>query len=48
LVVGKSSSRVKEEMGRVPIWKIHDLTHEILLEKEINSGKSWAEGKIYT
>jgi hypothetical protein len=29
MVVGKSSSRFNEEMGRVPIWKIPDLTHKI-------------------
>jgi hypothetical protein len=28
-VVAKSTSRVNEEMGRVPIWKLLDLTHEI-------------------
>jgi hypothetical protein len=29
LVVGKSSSRVNEEMGKLPIWKLSELTHEI-------------------
>jgi len=29
MVVGKSSSRVNEDMGRVPIWKLPDLAHEI-------------------
>jgi hypothetical protein len=29
LSIGKSSSRVNEKMGRVPIWKFLDLTHEI-------------------
>jgi len=34
VVVGKSSSRVNEEMGRVPIWKLPDLNHIILPRKE--------------
>jgi len=29
MVVGKSSTRVNEEMSIVPIWKLLDLTHEI-------------------
>jgi hypothetical protein len=46
MVVGKYSLRVNEEMGRVPIWKLPDLTHEIgiwtheiLLRKEIKGRK---------
>jgi hypothetical protein len=32
-------------MGRVPIWKLPDLTHEILLGKERKGRKMWAEEK---
>jgi hypothetical protein len=34
MVVGKYSSRVNEEMGRVAVWELPDMTHEILLGKE--------------
>jgi hypothetical protein len=34
LVIGKYYSRDTEDMGRVPIWKILDMNHEILLGKE--------------
>jgi hypothetical protein len=54
MVVGKSSSRVNEEMGRVPIlmtsWPDHELgiqTHAILLRKERKEGNSWAKGDIF-
>jgi hypothetical protein len=40
MVVGNSSSRVNEEMGIVPIWKLPDLTHEILLWKERKEKKN--------
>jgi hypothetical protein len=46
MVVGKYSSRVIEEMGRVPTWKIPYLTqkigiwtHKILLRKERKGNK---------
>jgi len=52
LVVEKSSSRVNEEMGRVPIWKIpyltHEIwiwTHEILLRKKRKGRKIVGRGK---
>jgi hypothetical protein len=45
MVVGKSSSRVNEEMGRVPIWKLPDMTHKILLGKERKGRKFMGKGK---
>jgi hypothetical protein len=32
-------------MGRVPIWKLPDLTHEILLGKERKERKNVGRGK---
>jgi hypothetical protein len=50
LVVGKSSSRVNERMGRVPIWKFPDLTHELGIgptksccRRKEKGKKSWEE-----
>jgi len=45
LVVGNSSLRVNEDMGRVPIRKILDLTCEILLENERKVREIGGRGK---
>jgi hypothetical protein len=44
MVVGNSSSRFNEEMGRVPIWKLPDMTNEIFLGKEIKGRKIMGRG----
>jgi hypothetical protein len=44
LVVGKSSSRVNEEMGKVTVRKILDMTHEILLGKSRKVMKMMGRG----
>jgi hypothetical protein len=45
LVVGKSSSRENEEMGKVHVYKLLDLNHGISLEKERKFRKIVGRGK---
>jgi hypothetical protein len=45
MVVGKYSSSINDEIGRVPIWKNnYYMTHKILLEKERKERKIVGRG----
>jgi hypothetical protein len=45
MVVGKYSSRVNEDMDRVPICKLPNISHEILLEEERKVRKFLGRGQ---